>query len=84
MKQNKNKVEFKIINNEKKIYCTQCGEELDEFSLNEDCKNLDEVKKRWDNCKSTGKFKGDICSKVFIADKSMDNQSIFDDEEEID
>ncbi|MEI7811597.1 MAG: hypothetical protein WCJ01_04125 [Ignavibacteria bacterium] len=49
-------------------FCTECGEELDEYSL--DNKSVDSklAKLRHENCKKTGKFKGDLCSRVFISD----------------
>jgi uncharacterized protein with PIN domain len=52
------------------IYCVECGEVLDDFSFDEVSKNVDAVKKNFHNCKETGKFKGDICSKLYIIDES--------------
>jgi hypothetical protein len=52
------------------IYCVECGEVLDDFSFDEFSKDVDAVKKNFHNCKETGKFKGDICSKLYIIDES--------------
>lgn len=52
------------------VYCIECGEVLDDFSLNEVSKNVDAVRKNFANCKHTGKFKGDVCSKLYIIDES--------------
>lgn len=48
-------------------FCTECGDTLDDFALTENAKNLDKVKENFDNCKKTGKFKGEECSKLFIS-----------------
>jgi len=50
------------------IYCTQCGEKLDDFCFSEDVKNLKAVKKHHEECKKVKRFKGDYCSRIFIAE----------------
>lgn len=52
------------------MYCTECGEVLDDFSFNEVSKDINAVKENFANCKHTGKFKGDVCSKLYIVDES--------------
>jgi len=60
------------LNEEKsgEVFCIECGEVLDDFSVNEVSKDIDAVKQNFHNCKETGKFKGDICSKLYIIDES--------------
>ncbi len=59
------------INEEKKLnqakYCTECGDTLDDFAITENAKDVEKVKENFENCKKTGKFKGEECSKLFIA-----------------
>lgn len=52
------------------IYCIECGEVLDDFSFNEVSKDINAVKKNFEDCKHTGKFKGDVCSKLYIVDET--------------
>lgn len=47
-------------------FCTECGDVLEDFSVSEQAKNLESVKANFHNCKKTGKFKGDVCSKMYI------------------
>lgn len=47
-------------------FCTECGDELEDFSLDKEASNGETVQKRYHNCRETGKFNGDICSRVFI------------------
>lgn len=48
-------------------FCTECENDLDEFFLSKKSKDIDAVKANHENCIHTGKFNGDMCSKVFIA-----------------
>ncbi|MFH0736166.1 MAG: hypothetical protein V1773_17165 [bacterium] len=50
-----------------KQFCTECGDDLTEFYMSERVKHVEEVKANFENCKKTGKFKGEECSKLFIA-----------------
>ena len=69
MKKKINKKKFELELQEEKsdiIFCTECGEALENFSVSEDAKDLDAVIKNFHNCKKTGKFKGEMCSKLFM------------------
>jgi len=55
--------------NEKTKYCTECGEELNDYCFNEKVDNLESIREHHQNCKKTKKFKGDQCSKLFIAEQ---------------
>jgi hypothetical protein len=48
-------------------FCTECNEELNEFDLSVNPRNLDALKAHHEHCKATGKFKGEMCAKLFIA-----------------
>jgi hypothetical protein len=48
-------------------FCTECQKDLDNFFLSEKSKDIKEVKANHENCKQIGKFKGEMCSKIFIA-----------------
>lgn len=51
------------------ILCTECGEELDMFGVSESKLDLKKIKERHKHCKETGKFKGDKCAMLFIAEE---------------
>ncbi len=53
------------------IYCTECGEELEIFGCEDGSFDIDAVKLNYSKCKMTGKFKGEICSKLFIVSQNM-------------
>lgn len=48
-------------------YCTECGASLDEFHLSGDIRDIEKLKENFEKCKRLGKFKGEICAKLFIA-----------------
>jgi|YNPMSStandDraft_1061717.scaffolds.fasta_scaffold23741_2 uncharacterized protein with PIN domain len=47
-------------------FCTECGEVLEDFSVSDAAKDKKAVIENFHNCKKTGKFKGDVCSKLYI------------------
>ncbi|MCX8056835.1 MAG: hypothetical protein N3F03_04405 [Ignavibacteria bacterium] len=47
-------------------FCTECGDALEDFSVSEQADNPDAVIENFHNCKKTGKFKGDVCSKMYM------------------
>ena len=56
-------------NKENPLFCTECEKELDAFWMSNKSKNPEAVKLNHNNCRKTGKFKGEFCSKLFIIDK---------------
>ena len=49
-------------------FYTECGDELEYFSLSEDVNDFKSMVELFNRCLRTGKFKGEICSKFFICD----------------
>lgn len=62
MKENSN-----IKESEKFIFCTECGSSLSDFYLSTEVKDIEKLEAHYKNCRATGKFKGEMCSKMFIA-----------------
>lgn len=64
-------------NSETKIFCTECGADLDDFSFTEKAKDMKLVQENFNKCKTIGKFKGEQCSKIFISniDGDLDSES---------
>jgi len=52
------------------VFCLECGEELDMFGLSDSKIDVEKVKERFKHCKEIGKFKGDKCAMLFIADEN--------------
>jgi hypothetical protein len=68
---NTKKNKFKIKEEEPSSleFCTECNG-LEDFSTNDDTKEEEELKERFARCRKTGKFKGDVCARIFIADEN--------------
>ncbi|MBN8546647.1 MAG: hypothetical protein J0L60_11015 [Ignavibacteria bacterium] len=49
------------------IFCTECGSSLSDFYLSKDVRDTKRLEEHYKNCKQTGKFKGEMCAKLFIA-----------------
>ena len=56
------------------IFCTECGNQLEVFGLEDGSFDIDAVKENFKNCRATGKFKGDVCSKLFIITGDVEDQ----------
>jgi len=48
-------------------FCTECGEQLDEFDMSPVSKDIRAVRANHENCKKSGKYRGEFCSKLFIS-----------------
>ncbi|MCX6169751.1 MAG: hypothetical protein NTX65_10435 [Ignavibacteriales bacterium] len=51
-------------------FCTECGEDLNNFGLPGEEVDIAKVQAHYKVCQEKGKFKGDICSKMFISNLS--------------
>ena len=58
-----------------KTFCTECGSDLDEFWLSPEAQNYEEVLKHHFDCQREGKFKGTMCSRLFIVDPGTPDSS---------
>ena len=66
--------------NQKVIFCTECDIELVNFCFTDGADNAEAIRKNLAQCKKSGKFAGEFCSKLFIAgDKHL--ESLFDRDE---
>ena len=55
---------------------------MDELALSEEAAQLDQIQNRFDNCRKTGRFDGDLCARIFVADDEIDSPDIFAQEDE--
>ena len=53
----------------KKFFCTECGSDLDTFCFEPDVNEYANILKHHFECQRSGKFKGAMCAKLFIADE---------------
>ena len=49
------------------LFCTECDRELNIFWLTDMASDKNAVKNNHEDCKKTGKFKGQYCSRMFIS-----------------
>ncbi len=61
------------------VFCSECGEELEFFGIDSNI-DLEKVKARHKKCREIGKFKGDKCAMLFIAES--EDTDLFNDEED--
>jgi hypothetical protein len=58
----------KQLQRRQKTFCTECGSDLDEFWLSPGAANYEDILKHHLECQREGRFKGSMCSKLFIMD----------------
>lgn len=56
------------VRRQRKTFCTECGTDLDEFWLSSGPSSYEDVLKHHLECQRTGRFKGALCSKLYILD----------------
>lgn len=49
-------------------FCTGCGEELRNFAMTGKASDAEKAKERFHNCQKSGKFKGEMCARLFITE----------------
>jgi len=54
--------------NDNTVFCTECGTKLDEYCFDEESDNIHAIRKHHEQCKVEERFKGDKCSRLFIAE----------------
>lgn len=64
---------------QKVIFCTECGTELDNYCFTNGSKDIYAIRMNLAQCKKSGRFAGEFCSKLFIADDENLEQ-VFGDE----
>lgn len=52
-------------------FCTECNKALDNFAFSSKSKSKKKITANFANCKQKGKFKGELCSKVFISEDEI-------------
>lgn len=72
----KNKIESSIKNSLQ--FCTECGEDLTNAGI--ESVDIKALEARHKKCKESGKFKGDKCAMIFIAQEDVEINPADEDE----
>ncbi len=57
-------------------FCLNCND-MDDLATSEEAEDLDQLHERFDNCRETGNFDGDICARLFVADDGIADAGLF-------
>ena len=60
-------------------FCLNC-DDMDDLAVSEASGQLDELHRRFENCVNTGRFDGDLCSRIFVAEDAIDSPDFFADD----
>lgn len=56
-------------------FCTECGATLDEFCFSPNADDIKAIRENFARCKHSGKFQGEMCAKLFIANSRLPETS---------
>jgi hypothetical protein len=62
-------------------FCLNCND-MEDLALSEEEMDIALLRQRFDNCRNTGRFDGDFCTRLFIVRDVLDDISFFHDEDE--
>jgi hypothetical protein len=62
-------------------FCTNC-DGLDDLAVQSEVKEISKLYERFHNCENTGKFEGDLCSRLFIATEATSLEKTKETEED--
>lgn len=62
-------------------FCLNCND-MDDLATSEEAGDLGQLRERFRNCKETGRFDGDLCARLFVADDGIADPSVFTDDSE--
>jgi hypothetical protein len=62
-------------------FCLNC-DDMDDFALSDESAQLDSLHERFENCVQSGRFDGDMCSRLFVAEDGMNESDVFGDDED--
>ncbi len=62
-------------------FCLNCND-MDDLALSDEAKDLDQLHRRFDGCRESGKFQGDVCARIYVAEDRINEPAFFADEDE--
>ena len=62
-------------------FCLNCND-MDDLATSDESQDLDALRKRFNNCKESGRFDGDLCARLFVAEDGIADPSVFADDDE--
>jgi hypothetical protein len=60
-------------------FCTNC-DDMDNLAVSTEADDIEKIKDRFRNCEQVGRFDGDICSRLFVAEPGDEPGPLFDEE----
>ena len=61
-------------------FCLNCND-MDDLATSEEARDVEQLRRRFNNCRETGRFDGDLCARLFVADDGIEDPSVFPDDD---
>lgn len=62
-------------------FCLNCND-MDDLAVSDEAQDVEQLRRRFNNCKETGKFEGDMCARLYVAEDRIEDPGLFADEDE--
>jgi hypothetical protein len=63
-------------------FCLNCND-MDDLAVSDEARNVEQLRRRFNNCKETGRFDGDICARLYVAEDGIDDPGLFADADQV-
>mgnify|MGYP000225397472 CR=1 FL=1 len=62
-------------------FCLNCND-MDDLATSPEADDLDALHKRFEECMESGRFDGDLCARLFVAEDRIDDADLFADDDD--
>lgn len=62
-------------------FCLNCND-MEDLATSEETHDLARLRRRFTTCREEGRFDGDVCARLYVADDIIDEPSLFADADE--
>lgn len=64
------------------LFCLNCND-MDDLAVSEEARNVEQLRLRFNNCKETGRFEGDMCARLYVAEDRIEDPRLFFGDDEV-
>jgi hypothetical protein len=62
-------------------FCLNCND-MDDLATSDEVEDVEQLRRRFNSCVENGRFEGDFCARLYVAEDRIDDADVFADEDE--
>lgn len=63
-------------------FCLNCND-MDDLAVSDEAMDVEQLRRRFNNCKETGRFDGDMCARLYVAEDRIEDPGLFADDDQV-